>query len=59
MKIMSTVKARPEYMPTPEEISRRAAQIRKSWTPAVRASRRRMARVYQQALLFGSNRSAA
>jgi hypothetical protein len=58
--IMATLTARHrEYMPTPEEISRRAAEVRKNWSPTVRASRRKLARIYQQALLSGSNRSAA
>jgi hypothetical protein len=58
--VMATLQARHrEYMPTPEEISRRAAAVRKGWSAEVRASRRKLARVYQQVLLSGSNRSAA
>jgi hypothetical protein len=57
--VMSTLKAsHRQYMPTPAEINRRAAEVRKSWTPEVRASRRRLARAYQ-ALLSSSSRSAA
>lgn len=58
---MSTAtKAAPrEYVPTPEEISRKAAKIRAGWTPEVRANRRRMARTYQQMLLSRSDRFAA
>jgi hypothetical protein len=58
---MSTTMKMPkeEYVPSPEEISRMTAKIRKGWTPQVRATRRRMARVYQQLLLSGNNRSAA
>jgi len=51
--------ARREYMPSPEEISRMTAKIRKSWTPEVRAARRRMARSYQTILLSTNDRFAA
>ncbi len=55
----TTMKARREYTPSSADISRMAAQIRKEWTPEVRAARRRMARVYQSQLLSSNNRFAA
>ena len=48
-----------EYIPTPEEISRMTAKIRKGWTPQIRMARRRQARVYQNMLLSNSDRFAA
>lgn len=57
MKTMKT--ARREYIPSPEEISSMTAKIRQSWSPEVRAARRRMARNYQMLLLSCNDRSAA
>lgn len=57
MKTMKT--ARREYMPSPEEIRNMTAKIRQSWSPEVRAARRRMARNYQLLLLSCNDRSAA
>jgi molybdopterin-biosynthesis enzyme MoeA-like protein len=55
----ATKTARREYTPSQEEISRMTAKIRQSWTPEVRAARRRMARNFQNIVLLNNDRTAA
>lgn len=55
----TTLKTTRRTVPSREEIRRAAAKIRQSWTPEMRATRRRIARFSQQALLFNCSREAA
>lgn len=57
--IATRKRRRRQTTPTPEQIREMTAQIRSTWTPEVRAARRRMAIVNQQRLFFLSKRSAA